>query len=38
MAGNLRSQKRFAVWKLRIREFYELTAWTHISPLILHLF
>jgi hypothetical protein len=38
MPGNLRSQKRFPVWKLRIREFYELTAWPHIFPFILHLF
>ena len=38
MAGNLRSQKRFPVWKLRVREFYELTAWTYIFPFILHLF
>ena len=38
MAGNLRSQKNFAVRELRVGEFHELTAWTHICPFILHLF
>jgi hypothetical protein len=38
MAGNLRSQKHFPVRKLRVGEFHELTAWTHICPFILHLF
>jgi hypothetical protein len=38
MTGNLRSQKHFPVRKLRVGEFHELTAWTHIFPFILHLF
>jgi hypothetical protein len=37
MAGNLRSQEHFPFQKLiRVREFYELTASTHICPFILH--
>jgi len=38
MAGNLRSQKRFSVRKLRVGEFYELTARANLFPFILHLF
>jgi hypothetical protein len=38
MAGNLRSQKHFPVRKLRVGEFHELTAWTHMFPFISHLF
>ena len=38
MTGNLRSQKYFPVRKLKVGEFYELTAWTHMFPFILHLF
>jgi hypothetical protein len=38
MTGNLRSQKRFAIRKLRIGEFHKLTARTHLFPFILHLF
>jgi hypothetical protein len=39
MASNLRSQEHFPFHKLiRVGEFYELTASTHICPFILHLF
>jgi hypothetical protein len=37
MAGDLRSQKHFPVRKLRVGEFHELTARTHMFPFIFHL-
>jgi hypothetical protein len=38
MTGNLRSQKHFAVRKLRVGEFHKLTARTRLFPFILHWF
>jgi hypothetical protein len=38
MTSDLRGQKRLAVRKLRVGEFYKLTARTHFFPFILHLF
>jgi hypothetical protein len=38
MAGNLGSQKHFPARKVRVGEFHELTARTHILPFILHSF
>jgi hypothetical protein len=36
ISGNLRSQKRFAVGKLRVSEFHKLTVPIHLFPFILH--
>ena len=38
MTGNLRSQKHFAVGKVRVCEFHKLTVRTHLFPFILHSF
>jgi hypothetical protein len=38
MTGNLRSQKHFALRKLRVGEFHKLTVRIHLFPFILHLF
>ena len=38
MASNLRGQKHFPFWKVRVSKFHQLTALIYICPFIFHLF